>query len=84
VEKNEIEKRGLGTGKRARERKNYQGALGQRGRNEKTGAGSQREREKNKRGKATGHRVQREELQKRGLEPDRAPRWRGGEDDLQK
>jgi len=44
--------------------------------------GSQRETETNKREKATGHRVQREEVQKRGWEPHRAPRWRGG--DLQK
>ena len=38
-----------------------------------------RETERNKREKATGHRVQRDEVQKRGWEPDRAPRWRPSE-----
>jgi len=37
--------------------------------------GRQRETERNKREKATGHRVQREEVQKRGCEPHRE-RWR--------
>ena len=43
--------------------------------NEKTGAGNQRETERNKREKATGHRLQREEVRKRGWEPHRE-RWR--------